>query len=196
VTGATIQGNRIGTDITGTTSLGGRGISFPGGSGLIGGITPGAGNIIAGHASSGINNVSGTTETLAVLGNSIHSNGGLGIDWQSVGVTPNDPCDAAYPQNSPLLNSVTLASGFVTLSGTLNSLPSTTFRLEFFSSVQGDASDHGQGQTFLGAAKLALNAASSAFTQTKPQRAQKALSLNCALCAFLWRPRRAIRSNG
>src|SRR5258707_4941333 len=39
----------------------------------------------------------------------------------------------------------------VMLSGTLDSLANTTFRLEFFSSAAGDPSGNGEGRTFLGA---------------------------------------------
>ncbi|MBC8401565.1 MAG: T9SS type A sorting domain-containing protein [Candidatus Marinimicrobia bacterium] len=49
-----IQGNYIGTDVTGTISLGGNGISVASPDNLIGGTEPGAGNLISGTIGAGI----------------------------------------------------------------------------------------------------------------------------------------------
>ncbi len=124
----------------------------------VGGIstTPGQdpGNLIAGNGGRGINTSSGTTG-ISILGNSIHSNGSLGIDLGGDGVTQNDNCDgdpgANNLQNFPVITSSSLGAGMVMLSGTLDSLANTTFRLEFFSSAAGDPSGNGEGRTFLGA---------------------------------------------
>ena len=82
----------------------------------------------------------------AILGNSIYSNGGLGIDLNSDGVTPNDASDADTGgnnlQNFPVL---TPAAGGVT--GTLNSTPNATFRIEFFSSATCDPSATAKGRS-------------------------------------------------
>jgi hypothetical protein len=88
-----------------------------------------------------------------IQGNSIHSNGGLGIDlWlQPQGVNANDAGDADTGanelQNFPVLTAVTSNS----ISGDLNSTPNTTFRIELFASTTGDINGHGEGETFLGA---------------------------------------------
>ncbi len=86
--GNIIQGNLIGTDATGTTSTGSDGKSLGNSQGvafmdsfddnnLIGGTTPGAGNIIAGNPRSGVG-VSGTGNV--IQGNAINHNGIDGVD--------------------------------------------------------------------------------------------------------------------
>ena len=112
--GAVIQGNRIGTDVTGTVALGNRnGVSFGGGSwnGLVGGTGAGEGNLIAFSTFNGVEIYAGSTG-VSVLGNSIHSNGVLGINLVDAGdpptgVTANDAGDgdggANRLQNYPVL---------------------------------------------------------------------------------------------
>ena len=52
-------------------------------------------------------------------------------------------------QNFPVLTSATASNGNITLSGTLNSIPNTTFRVEFFDNTALDPSGNGEGQTYL-----------------------------------------------
>ena len=52
--------------------------------------------------------------------------------------------------------------GNTTVTGTLRSNASTTYRLEFFSSPSGDASGYGEGQTWLGATSVTTDAAGNA----------------------------------
>ena len=87
---------------------------------------------------------------------------GLGIDLPFVGVTPNDPCDSVRPQNFPVITSGAVSSGNVTLSGTLNSVASTQFRLEFFSSAVSDPSGFGEGEKFLGSTNVVTDASCNA----------------------------------
>jgi hypothetical protein len=160
-----IQGNRIGTNAAGTAAPTGlppvtaAGV-IPGLGSTVGGTVAGAGNIIAFNEGPGVLVVPGTTGA-AVLGNSIFSNNGLGIDLGGSeiptfgdGVTPNDACDVDIGpnnlQNFPVITSAPIAAGSVTISGTLNSVARTTYRIEFFSSVAGDVSGNGEGQTFIG----------------------------------------------
>jgi titin len=81
-TGVVIQGNKIGTDITGTVALGngefGIDVSaFAGSSsGMIGGTSAGQGNVVAFSGSNGV--VVGVRTGWSILGNSIHDNGNLG----------------------------------------------------------------------------------------------------------------------
>jgi len=164
-TGVIIQGNKIGTDITGTMPLGngncGISISLTS-NGTIGGVNPGEGNIIAFNALNGVSiaGFANDNTAWAILGNSIHNNARLGITLATSGCgadnpTPNDHCDpdggANDLQNYPVITSASFSNGNVVLSGTLDSTSNTTFRLEFFSSAQGDPSGNGEGQTFLGA---------------------------------------------
>jgi hypothetical protein len=70
-------------------------------------------------------------------------------------------------QNYPLLALATAAAGSTTVTGTLKSVPSTNFRVEFFANAAADASGHGQGQTYLGYATVTTDASGSAsFTAT------------------------------
>lgn len=163
-----IQGNFIGTDITGTNLLGNSSdgvfvtVST---NNTIGGMVEVAGagvsNVIAGNGGNGVDAISGVTG-LAIEGNSIFSNGALGIDLGANGVTPNDHCDDDIGpnnlQNYPVITSASFGGGFVTLSGTLDSVPNTMFRLEFFSNAQCDASGFGEGQTFIGSTMVMTDA--------------------------------------
>jgi CSLREA domain-containing protein len=161
-TGNTVQGNYIGTDATGMMPLGNlNGVAIGGSAAgnLIGGMEPGAGNTIAfntgagielGLNDNGINAGSGN----ALLSNSVYSNGGLGIDLGNDGVTYNDPGDTDTGpndlQNFPVITAVRRVGRAVMIYGTLESTPSTKFRLEFFSNEACDPSGYGEGQAFLG----------------------------------------------
>jgi titin len=141
--GARVVGNLIGTDASGKLPLGnGRdGILMLTGSSPdpLGGKA--IGNVIAFNDGAGIA-VGGDTNDGAsgdtISGNSIHDNGGLGIDLGSDGVTVNDPGDGDVGPNSlqnyPVL-SAAFSDGISTrIQGTLDSVPATTFAIEFFSS--------------------------------------------------------------
>jgi hypothetical protein len=189
--GNMVQGNLIGVLADGVTPAGNStaGIDLPGihsHDNLIGGSAAGAGNVIAfstgvpGYASASgagvrIDGIQGYNPVRnAILGNSIFANAGLGIDLtndpEAPGVTFNDPGDsdagANNLQNFPVLASAIIA-GSTTVEGSLNSTPSTTFRVEFFSSQSADPSGYGEGARFLGAISVTTNAAGNAtFTGT------------------------------
>jgi hypothetical protein len=77
----------------------------------------------------------------SILGNSIFANGGLGIDLLNGG---------NHDQAAPVITSVAANGGSTIIGGTLNSTPSTAFRIELFSSARCDPSGAGEGATFLG----------------------------------------------
>ncbi len=88
-------------------------------------------------------------------------------------MTFNDAPEGDGHQNFPVLTAAATAAGTVTISGTLNSTPSSTFRIEFFASpIPGDASGYGEGERYLGAMTVSTdpggNASftSPAFTAT------------------------------
>src|SRR5262249_20081384 len=91
-----VQGNFIGTDVTGSLPLG----NTSGGvnrnnntsGNTIGGTAAGAGNLIAFNAGSGVDVSGSGGVSNDILSNSIHSNTGLGISFGAV-PTPNDPGD-------------------------------------------------------------------------------------------------------
>jgi hypothetical protein len=171
-TGTVIQGNKIGTDITGTMPLGNGNCGIAAGdttNGIIGGTSAGEGNIIAFNSLNGISiaGFTGDHTAWAILGNSIHDNhqdtvhcsACLGITLAATGCgtsvpTVNDHCDppngANDQQNYPVITSASFSSNNVTLSGMLDSVASTMFRLEFFSNAQCNPSGFGEGQHFLG----------------------------------------------
>jgi VCBS repeat-containing protein len=175
-TGNTVRGNLIGLKADGTGSLGngqpnivgsGAGIQVGGSNNTIGGTDTGAGNTIANNFGPGVLLSDLSSEGNAILGNSIFSNTRLGIDLSegSLGVTLNDSGDydnfvANRGQNFPLItpNSVSVSGGNATFSGTLNSNPDATFRLEFFANESCNAAApgfpgeefFGEGQTFIG----------------------------------------------
>ena len=165
-TGVVIQGNRFGTDASGTRPVPNRSSAIllhtAGVDGsIIGGTEPGAANTIAYNCGQGIHFDFGPNHW-PILGNSIHSNGGLGISFGASTPFENDDGDADTGandlQNHPVITSAVAAPGSVTISGTLNSTPSTAFRLEFFASEFCDASGHGEGQQFIGTTDVTTDA--------------------------------------
>ena len=88
-----IIGNYLGTDYSGTNQMGNLvGIRVEGGTSgnQIGDTIKGSGNIIAFSKEQGIIVIDDATTGNTILNNSIHSNGGLGIDLGNIGVTPAD----------------------------------------------------------------------------------------------------------
>jgi hypothetical protein len=155
--GTIVQGNLIGTDVTGTLAFGnGYGGVFVGSGSLdtmIGGIDPGAGNVIANNAMlkerSGGVSVSGVPPDVRILSNSMYGNiGGIAFDLYP-GHAPNDIPDADGIQNHPEIVA-RLASGAVEIAGTLWTVPNQDFTVQVFGNTSCDESGYGQGRTLLG----------------------------------------------
>jgi titin len=171
-TGNLIRGNRIGVGAGGAALADGIGVSIGGGASnnRVGGTAPGAGNVIADNTRQGVVIGTSVTETTtvgnAVLGNGIFGNAGLGIDLGEDGVTANTPGGPHFGpndfQNFPVLSLARLVGTTLLVMGTLNSQASTTYRVEFFASPQGDPSGHGQGQTYLGYTTVTTNGSGNA----------------------------------
>ena len=171
-----IQGNLIGTDISGLVGLGSQfvGVDSLGGGNEIGDPTPGAGNVIAFNSLYGVRIQAGVANR--IRGNSIFNNG-LGIDLSPVGVTPNDIGDSDIGpnnlQNFPLITKV-LNDGQnpnVAIIVTLDSTPNATFLLDFYANAACNPSGHGEGRRYLGAMQVAIGAggqASFSFTPGGP----------------------------
>jgi CSLREA domain-containing protein len=173
--GNLVQGNYIGTDVTGTQDIGntawGIELVVTAANNTIGGTVAGAGNVIAYNGSNGVVLHGATVGTgNAILGNSIYSNGILGIDLStnpvSGGVTPNDPNDPDTGpnnlQNFPILTATNLLTSGTAITGTLNSEANKTYRLEFFANVVCDSSGNGEGQTYLGFKNVTTNGSGDA----------------------------------
>ena len=167
-----VQTNFIGADATGTHLLGNGGdgvFATASTSNLIGGTITRAGNppanVIAGNAGSGVGVATGTTG-LKILGNSIHSNGGLGIDLNRDGPTLNDIAETDADtgpnnlQNYPILTVfATNNGGFdVHLNARFKSTPNTQFHVEYFSNDTYDPTGFGEGQTWLGSIDITTSA--------------------------------------
>ena len=164
-TGNRVQGNKVGVGSDGVTPRGcpGSGISLArnANGNQIGGILPGEGNIVAYNgARYGYGGVtfSYAVNGNSVLGNSIHSNEGLGIrlGLSNFGVPiANDPGDADTGennwQNHPVLTFAgTDATATATsVTGVLDSQPSQPYRVEFFVNDDCDPMGHGEGREFL-----------------------------------------------
>ena len=178
--GSIIQGNIIGTDTTGTLNWGHQenGILIENGgfNNLIGGTGAGEGNVIAFNGQGGswddniaITQTAGTGNS--ILGNSIYSGVGLGIDLgANDGVTANDVGDgdtgANNLQNFPVLTSSNTSGGDTTIVGTFNSNTSTNYRIEFFSSATGDGTGYGEAETYLGFVNVTTDGSGNATINT------------------------------
>jgi len=167
--GNTVQANRIGVDVGGNFDANRWGVRLQSGAGgtLIGGTNPGDGNIIGGNLNDGVTVVNaGTGNT--ILGNSIYSNGANGIDLNNDGVTANDAGDGDPGPNSlqnyPVLASATGSPSSITISGTLNSTPGRTFRIEFFANAVADGSGYGEGDRYLGFTTVVAGAGATPFS--------------------------------
>jgi CSLREA domain-containing protein len=124
----------------------------------VGGTAPAAFNAIRNNTTDGIAIVGDATLDNSLLGNRVFDNGDLGIDLGSDGVDPNDSLDGdAGPnrrQNAPEVTEVLPQS----ITATLNSLPNTSFRVEFYANGQCDASSRGEGRFRQGAVNVTTGA--------------------------------------
>ena len=174
--GTVIEGNWIGTDVTGEINLGntGNGVLARGQQAAIGGIGAGEGNVIAFNGGAGVYVDYGQfgIDQNPIRGNSIYGNGTangslgrstLGIDLGNqtgAGLTLNDPDDSDVGpntnQNFPLITSAVSAGGDTTIEGILNSTPSTTFTIDFYSNSACTGRPQGfiQGRTYLGSTEV------------------------------------------
>ena len=171
-----IRGNYIGTDASGTSVVGNAtsGVFINGSpNNIIGGTGVGEGNLIAGNGTSGVWILWPTSKGNAILGNSIHSNTDLGVALETNTVWVNDPNDPDVGcndfQNFPVLSSINVGATDTTVEGWLNSVPNTTYYLEFFSNSSCGPSAHGEGESLLGSVNVTTDGAGFAtFNQTYP----------------------------
>jgi titin len=169
--GNLIQSNKIGVNARGRAlgnGLQGVYISVDASDNLIGGgrfdTDPALGNEIAYNGGAGV--VVG--DTAAGLGlrsvgntirfNSIHDNGGLGIDLGNNGPTPFTlpPADAGpnNSQSAPLLLPPIRAGGVTTISGIVFGRPGETLLVDLYSSPTRDPSGFGEGRVYLGTVEV------------------------------------------
>ncbi len=141
-----VTGNFLGTNRSGATDMGNTdGIQVTGG----GSNTLGPGNTIAFNTGIGVSVASATNRIVA---NSIHDNGGLGID-----VDPDFVTIAP-----PTLTSATGSETSATVNGTFVGTPNSQFFMEFFKNSACDPSGAGEGETYLGFVTATTNGSGNA----------------------------------
>ncbi len=168
-----VLGNYIGTNWNATATLGNPGygvlVSEDAFGNMIGGTAAGAGNVIAGSALDGIAMIDAVTGNRA-LGNVLYGNAGLGIDLADDGVSANDAGDgdagANGLQNFPVIATANVNGADITITGSLDSTDTRTFRIEFFASSAADGSGHGEGQRYLGFTTVTIAGGATAFSVT------------------------------
>ena len=177
-----IFGNAIGTNMSGDLGLGnsGNGIQITAGDrNKIGDAFGASMNTVAYNVQDGVL-IEGSSAENTVVRNLIFANGtstdDLGIDLAADGVTDNDIEDAdAGPNdllNYPLVTSADAAAG--TIAWTLQGLPSTSYRLEFYASSVCNASEPGEGHWYLGALNITTDGKGEAAGTTSPPTAPAA----------------------
>ena len=165
-TGNFIEGNLIGTDITGTNALGNAPANINGANvelqqgaigNFIGGTGAGAGNVIAFSGGKGVLLFDPATVHNAIRGNSIFANTNLGIDLSDDGVSPNHVGFLAGPndlQNYPVVTTAAGFSGNTVVDGTLNSLANQLYFVDVYRSPVPDPSGYGQGKFYVGSVSV------------------------------------------
>ena len=170
-TGNVVQGNFIGTTADGLSAMGNQwhGIEIlnSASNNIVGGHARGAANRIAFAQTAGYDGIRVRDGCIGnrIQGNSVFSNSDLGIDLGVGGVTPNDPGDldvgANMLQNFPVLTS---ASGrfLTTVNGTLDTLPSRSYELDFYVNAAPDPTGYGEGERWIGSRFVTTDASGHA----------------------------------
>ena len=169
-----VQGDKIGVNAAGTGPLGnafGIATTTGGTDSIIGGIGPGEANEIAYNSADGVRINGGGVDNV-IRGNSIHDNGGLGIALDGGAPHFNDLLDADdgpnHAQNFPILqtieHSLSQGSGNTHVFGKLNSAPSTTYDLDFYSNpvCSNFPREFVEGETWIGTAQVTTDASGHA----------------------------------
>jgi Leucine-rich repeat (LRR) protein/subtilisin-like proprotein convertase family protein len=147
----TIQGNYIGTDITGTQAIpnaqSGIYLFEPSSNNLIGGTGIGEGNMIANNNNYGIGVQGIASINNTIAGNSLFSNNGVGISILE---------GANAGRLAPTLTTAIRSDNQTRIAGNLTAPANTTVRVEFFS----DATT--EGRQYLGASNVTTDGAGNA----------------------------------
>jgi parallel beta-helix repeat protein len=181
--GNLIQGNYIGTAADGASPLGNGWdgvVFFNGASSNVVGLSTsgtGKGNTIAFNGFTGVyvgSNNSDISSGNTIRGNSLHSNGEIGINLVGgtedfYGVTANDSGDADTGpnnlQNYPVITNAVASGATTIISGTLNSAANRSFWIDVYMNFDADPSGYGQAQVPIGSVAITNNAGgNSVFT--------------------------------
>jgi hypothetical protein len=167
--GNIIQGNYIGLSADGKplgNRVAGIGLGVATNT-TIGGQVPEAANTIAFNGATAAVGVGTGVYVLSatgnsIRGNSIFSNGRLGVDLGNDDVTANDNGDADTGpnnrQNFPIITSVVGGTGQTTINGTLNSAANSTFQIDFYANSGCDPSGNGEGAIPFGSGSVNTDA--------------------------------------
>ncbi len=167
-TGDVVQGNQIGTDITGTVALpdnGGVDITDSADDNTIGGTAAGAGNIIAFNTGNGRDHRRQTRPMRAPATRSWRTRStptpGSGSTWATTASRSTTRAATPAPTCSRTSRSSRRSSQPGERPRSTDRSPqaaNTTYRIEFFSNATADPSGYGQGQTFLTYADVTTDA--------------------------------------
>lgn len=188
----TVRGNLIGTDSTGSGDLGNAGHGIVTGSGTtgsdIGGNGAGHGNTIAFNGGDGVSLRHHGGTQAAIVGNSIHSNGGLGINLpQSPGPNPNDAGDGDGGPNEGLnYPEIVLAeetTGTVNVDFSMDVESNGRYLVQFFTNPSGvDPSGYGEGEHLVASLPISVSDTSLDFSLTFPGTAGDQLTATATRC--------------
>jgi len=161
-----ISGNYIGTNKSGLVDMGNSSsgilITETVTDILIGGSNQ-QGNTIAFNNMTGVLVYGPSVNDIQIFNNSIFNNSFSGIDLagdlQETGVSHNDPGDLDSGPNDlmnfPVLSNAASITGFIGISGEMiNSLPFTSYQLQFFNNDECDPGGYGEGKTYLGSKQV------------------------------------------
>jgi hypothetical protein len=169
-----VEGNFIGTDFTGTNGIAGFiNVEMQNGAtgNFIGGVNPGAGNVIAFASFLGVALYGDSTTNNAIRGNSIFTNY-MGIhlfgSYYYPYVTPNDIGDGDTGpndlQNFPVITNAFGHGTSTVISGTLNSATNGSFLIDVYRNFQPDLNigGYGEGQFYAGTVSVTTDGSGNA----------------------------------
>ena len=162
-----VEGNFIGTDISGKAAIpnGFAGVAVESGAvgNLIGETNAGAGNVID-YNYIGVAAYQSNTTNNAIRGNSIYANTWQGIDLDQF--PGNHVGFEAGPddwQNYPVITNAFGYAGRTIIQGNFNSLPNDTYYIDFYANPAEGPSGYGEGQVYIGTASVTTSGAGNAF---------------------------------
>ena len=168
-TGNSVYQTNVGTNVAANALVGNAGWGIlieSGANNIVGGPAVGEPCYVKGNGSGGIG-IRGASGN-RVRRNYVSSNTGLGIDLDADGalpmdgVTGNDAGDGDAGANALQNYPVITSSNTTTVSGTLNSTPSTTFTVDVYGNTACDASGYGEGNTILGSTSISTDGSGNA----------------------------------
>jgi hypothetical protein len=172
-TGNVVEGNAVGVGTDGTTAVPNGSVGVHVGNAAsgntVGGTAGGAANAIAGNPQGGVlvddyDPDTGAFTGVPGTGNAIHQNAISNIPAGNLGI--NLLHGGNHAQAAPVLSAAITSASSTAVNGSLRSVASTTFVLDFFASSSGSPPE---GQTFLGQATVTTDGTGQAtFTAPLP----------------------------